>query len=103
MRLCWHSTLSEQALVHASGDVIRHYFDADGILIPWEGEGRMIAMSVEQLRAVLAKHYLDDETLPVSEIAWLLGYCEVSSLTHAFKRWTGTTPRQFRALEVGPA
>lgn len=46
------ATLSEQALVHASGDVIRHYFDADGNLIPWEGEGRMIAMSVEQLRAV---------------------------------------------------
>lgn len=46
------ATLSEQALVHAAGDVIRHYFDADGILIPWEGEGRMIAMSVEQLRAV---------------------------------------------------
>jgi AraC-like DNA-binding protein len=50
---------------------------------------------------VLAKHYLDDESLPVSEIAWLLGYREVSSLTHAFKRWTGTTPRQFRSLEAG--
>lgn len=66
-------------------------------------EGTSFAEILDQLRAVLAKHYLDDETLPVSEIAWLLGYCEVSSLTHAFKRWTGTTPRQFRALEVGPA
>jgi AraC-like DNA-binding protein len=34
--------------------------------------------------------------LSVSEIAWLLGYREFSSLTHAFKRWTGMTPRQFR-------
>ncbi|RWN01167.1 MAG: MarR family transcriptional regulator [Mesorhizobium sp.] len=46
------ATLSEQALFHAAGDVIRHYFDAEGALIPWEGEGRMIAMSPAQLRAV---------------------------------------------------
>ncbi|RWN63035.1 sugar-binding domain-containing protein [Mesorhizobium sp.] len=46
------ATLSEQALFHAAGDVIRHYFDAEGTHIPWEGEGRMIAMSPAQLRAV---------------------------------------------------
>ncbi|TIS61614.1 MAG: MarR family transcriptional regulator [Mesorhizobium sp.] len=46
------ATPSEQALVHAAGDVIRHYFDANGALISWEGEGRMIAMSPVQLRAV---------------------------------------------------
>lgn len=46
------ATPSEQALVHAAGDVIRHYFDADGNLIHWEGEDRMIAMSQAQLRAV---------------------------------------------------
>jgi len=46
------ATLSEQALVHAAGDVIRHYFDAQGTVISWEGENRMIAMSPEQLRAV---------------------------------------------------
>jgi AraC-like DNA-binding protein len=66
-------------------------------------EGTSFVEILDQLRAALAKHYLDDETLPVSEIAWLLGYREVSSLTHAFKRWTGTTPRQFRSLEPGPA
>ena len=64
-------------------------------------EGTSFAEILDQLRAALAKRYLDDETLPVSEIAWLLGYREVSSLTHAFKRWTGTTPRQFRSLEAG--
>jgi AraC-like DNA-binding protein len=30
-------------------------------------------------------------------IAWLLGYEEVSSFTHAFKRWSGKTPKQARA------
>jgi DNA-binding transcriptional regulator LsrR (DeoR family) len=44
------ATPSEQALVDAAGDVIRHYFDATGRLIDWEGEGRMIAASPSQLR-----------------------------------------------------
>ena len=64
-------------------------------------EGASFAEILDQLRAALAKRYLDDETLPVSEIAWLLGYREVSSLTHAFKRWTGMTPRVFRSSRAG--
>jgi AraC-like DNA-binding protein len=60
-------------------------------------EGATFAQILDALRAALARRYLDDRDLPVSEIAWLLGYQEVSSLTHAFKRWTGMTPRQFRA------
>ncbi|WP_090673163.1 sugar-binding transcriptional regulator [Aureimonas jatrophae] len=43
------STPHERALGEAAGDVIRHYFDADGSPVPWEGEGRMIAMSREEL------------------------------------------------------
>jgi AraC-like DNA-binding protein len=38
-----------------------------------------------------------ERLMPISEIAWLLGYREISSLTHAFKRWTGMTPRRFRS------
>lgn len=45
------ATPNEQLLVTAAGDVIRHYFDADGGLVPWEGEERMMAVSVDQLRA----------------------------------------------------
>ena len=63
-------------------------------------EGTSFAEILDQLRAALAKRYLHDETLPVSEIAWLLGYREVSSLTHAFKRWTGTTPQRFRSGQL---
>ena len=44
------ATPDEQALVNAAGDVIRHYFDAAGRMIDWDGEGRMIAASPEQLR-----------------------------------------------------
>jgi AraC-like DNA-binding protein len=59
-------------------------------------EGVAFAEIPDELRKALAKRYLDEHELQVSEIAWLLGYREVSSFTHAFKRWTGITPRQFR-------
>jgi AraC-like DNA-binding protein len=49
-----------------------------------------------QLRRDLARRYLDDRKLPVSKIAWLLGFHDVSAFTHAFKRWTGKTPSQMR-------
>jgi AraC-like DNA-binding protein len=63
-------------------------------------EGTSFAETLDQLRAALAKRYLHDEALPISEIAWLLGYREVSSLTHAFQRWTGMTPRRFRSVQL---
>jgi AraC-like DNA-binding protein len=52
---------------------------------------------VESLKIELAKRYMADEDLSISQVAWLLGYQEVSSFTHAFKRWTGKTPRQARS------
>ncbi|WP_029074652.1 sugar-binding transcriptional regulator [Kaistia adipata] len=45
------ATPHEQALAHAAGDVVRHYFDVEGALVPWEGESRLIAVTPEQLRA----------------------------------------------------
>ena len=65
-------------------------------------EGLAFTDILDELRAALARRYLADRELPVSEVAWLLGYQEVSSLTHAFKRWSGTTPRQFRDLRNMP-
>jgi AraC-like DNA-binding protein len=34
---------------------------------------------------------------PIWQIAWLLGYREVSAFTRAFQRRTGTAPQQSRA------
>jgi len=45
------ATPHEQALAQAAGDVVRHYFDLDGALVPWEGESRLIAVTPDQLRA----------------------------------------------------
>lgn len=63
-------------------------------------EGVTFADILDQLRSALAQRYLSERELPVSEISWLLGYNEVSSFTHAFKRWIGKTPRQYRSEET---
>jgi AraC-like DNA-binding protein len=62
-------------------------------------EGLTFAGILTELRADLASKYLNDEDLAISQIAWLLGYQEVSAFTHAFKRWTGKTPREARTQQ----
>jgi AraC-like DNA-binding protein len=59
-------------------------------------EGLSFSKVLDELRADLARRHLGDADLSISEIAWLLGYQEVSAFTHAFKRWTGLTPREMR-------
>jgi len=60
-------------------------------------EGATFSEVLEGLRRDLAKQYLSHPDISISRIAWLLGYQEVSAFTHAFKRWSGKTPRQARA------
>src|SRR5437899_1798379 len=60
-------------------------------------EGLNFTKILQQLRHDLAVRYIDDRKLHVSKVAWLLGFNEVSTFTHAFKRWTGKTPSQMRA------
>jgi AraC-like DNA-binding protein len=59
-------------------------------------EGVTFVEVLDGLRFDLAKQYLRESDLPTSEVGWLLGYRESSAFNHAFKRWTGKTPRQSR-------
>jgi AraC-like DNA-binding protein len=63
-------------------------------------EGVTFSGVLESLRADLARQYLSDPGLSISQIAWLLGYQEVSAFTHAFKRRTGKTPREVHARQT---
>ena len=60
-------------------------------------EGLNFSTVLDRLRADLARRYLQDGGLSSSKIAWMLGYGEVSAFNHAYKRWTGKTPREARA------
>ena len=59
-------------------------------------EGTTFGEILERLRRRLASRYLADDRMSVQQIAWLLGYSEPGAFTHAYKRWTGTTPRRAR-------
>ncbi|HEV8464567.1 MAG TPA: AraC family transcriptional regulator, partial [Pseudolabrys sp.] len=59
--------------------------------------GHSFTKILEGLRCALARRYLAESEMSISEIAWLLGYSEVANFTHAFQRWTGTNPRTERA------
>ena len=61
-------------------------------------QGLSFSRILDELKLDLATRYLG-EGLSVSRIAWLLGYHEVSAFTHAFKRWTGKSPKQLRLHE----
>ena len=60
-------------------------------------EGVTFMEVVQQLKATLARDYLAQKTMPISKVAWLLGFEEQSSFSHACKRWTGKTPRELRS------
>jgi AraC-like DNA-binding protein len=52
---------------------------------------------IEAARRDLALTYLRQRQLSLSEIAFLLGYSELSAFSRAVRRWTGSSPRHVRA------
>jgi AraC-like DNA-binding protein len=59
-----------------------------------EAEGTSFAAVVDALRRELACVYLD-RRVSIPEIAVLLGYADGTAFHHAFRRWTGSTPRAY--------
>ncbi len=50
------------------------------------------------VRKTLALNFLENDTLALAEIAFSLGYSEVSAFNHAFRRWVGQSPGHYRRL-----
>lgn len=63
-------------------------------------EGATFSELLNQLRQEQATNYLTNPNISISEVAFLLGFSEISSFYRAFKRWTGTTPAEFRAAKL---
>lgn len=51
---------------------------------------------VDEFRQELSNRYFREPKLAVTEIAFLLGYSEVSAFNRACRRWTGKSPTEFR-------
>ena len=50
----------------------------------------------DQTRLDLAQYYLERTSMDLTSISMELGYANVSTFGHAFKRWTGQTPGEYR-------
>jgi AraC-like DNA-binding protein len=51
---------------------------------------------LDQLRLDIAERHLADDRMSVGEVAFLVGFSELSAFDRAFKRWTGRTPATYR-------
>jgi AraC-like DNA-binding protein len=60
-------------------------------------EGLVFNDLLDGLRQELSRMHLKERSLSVQQVAFLLGYSEPSGFHRAFRRWTGTTPQEFRA------
>jgi AraC-like DNA-binding protein len=65
-------------------------------------EGTSYQKALDSLRHELAARQLSDPGTPVSEVAFQLGFSDLSSFYRAFRRWTGTTPAEFRGRASAP-
>jgi len=52
------------------------------------------------IRKQLALSYLEEDSQPLCEVAFLLGYSSQSNFTRAFKSWFSMTPTEFRNIAL---
>ncbi|WP_233584779.1 AraC family transcriptional regulator [Aquabacterium soli] len=66
-----------------------------------EAEGASYTELLTAVRKTLAIDYLTSTLMSAEDIAEALGFSDVVSFRHAFKRWTGATPKEYRKASDG--
>lgn len=61
-----------------------------------EREGTSFRKLSEEIRRSAADRYLRGTDLPMKEIAYLIGFSELSTFSRAVKSWFGMSPRKYR-------
>ncbi|WP_417685119.1 helix-turn-helix domain-containing protein [Roseibium sp.] len=61
-----------------------------------EEDGTSFRRLTEEIRRSAATRYLRDTRLPIKEIAFLLGFSEISTFSRAVKNWFGQSPKEYR-------
>lgn len=75
------------AQLHMSARTLRRKLD---------DEGTSFRTLLADVRRSLALRYMEDRSLSLTEISYLLGFSEPSSFTRAFRGWTGSSPSEAR-------
>jgi AraC-like DNA-binding protein len=66
-------------------------------------QGTSFRTILGEVRHDAGRSLLVDTKLTIADIAYSLGYSEVAAFTTAFKRWSGMTPSEWRAVNRRPA
>jgi AraC-like DNA-binding protein len=66
-------------------------------------EGSNYRALLDEIRFGLAKEYLGKTNLTMEEVCGLLGYSEPGNFSHAFRRWSGQSPRDWRQQALASA
>ena len=61
-----------------------------------KAQGTTFQAVLDQVRFETARQLLESTNLPLDDVAATLGYASVSPFMRSFRRWTGTTPGQWR-------
>jgi len=59
-------------------------------------EGANYREVLDETRRALAERYLRENKYSLCQITYLLGFSDQSNFSRAFKRWTGSTPRDYQ-------
>lgn len=85
--------------VPTRGDVARALSVTPRTLSRWlEAEGKTYVDVLDEFRALSAVRSLQKPEVSLGQLAERLGFKDQSAFTHAFRRWTGMTPGQYRRL-----
>ena len=63
-------------------------------------EGSTYRELLDEVRFGLAREYLGQTQLQMDEISSLLGYTESGNFSHAFRRWSGMSPSDWRIAQT---
>jgi len=65
-------------------------------------EGTSFRKEFDSIRYKTAKQLLANTSMPLSKISTALGYSDSTAFAHAFKRWSGHSPRSWREMDSRP-
>jgi AraC-like DNA-binding protein len=64
-----------------------------------EEDGLSYQELLDRVRAEKARALVGDENLELADVAFRLGFSDVSSFSRSFRRWTGVSPGRYRLLK----
>ncbi len=79
-------------------DIIAHSMGDSRVVLQRKlrTEGVTFRQLVERVRCDMAKHYLQQGNIHITEMGMILGYSETSAFSRAFRRWFGVSPSKYK-------